>query len=152
MVITITSLSELKVIAGQIAGKLSGGEIIGLIGDLGAGKTTFSQFLAQALGVQTQINSPTFVIMKIYPAKSGNIKSVCHIDAYRLNSPSDLADLGVFDYLGQPDTVSLVEWADKCCSILPAHTTYLEIKIQEQENSRQLTISDQFLLAETDLA
>jgi len=92
---------------------LKGGEVIGLIGDLGAGKTVFAKGLAYGLGIKRNINSPTFVLMKVYPANLNRIKQLCHIDAYRLKLKEDLMNIGSDDYLGQKDTVTIIEWADR---------------------------------------
>lgn len=90
--------------AGMLAKQLQGGEIIFLTGNLGTGKTTFTQGLALALGISERVNSPTFVIMKQY----FNLPlSLIHIDAYRLEGSSQ--DLGFMDYLDD-QTVMLIEW------------------------------------------
>ncbi len=97
----------------DLAKKLKGGEIIALEGDLGAGKTVFSQGLCAGLGYKKQVQSPTFVLMKIYPLTKEKIKQICHIDAYQLNSWKDLEAIGAQDYLNQKETVTIIEWADK---------------------------------------
>mgnify|MGYP000223841076 CR=1 FL=1 len=118
-IITKTT-EETKKWAHDYAQALEGGEIIGLIGDLGAGKTTFSQGLALGLGIKQNVNSPTYVIMKIYPVNipGSSIKNLVHIDAYRLESESDLEAIGALEYFGRKDTVVLIEWADKLALIL----------------------------------
>jgi tRNA threonylcarbamoyladenosine biosynthesis protein TsaE len=75
--------------------KLKGGEVIGLIGELGAGKTVFTKGLGKGLKIKEVISSPTFVLMKIYKTKNKNIKSLIHIDAYRLQSEKDLEIIGI---------------------------------------------------------
>ena len=93
---------------------LKGGEIIGLIGDLGAGKTSFTKGIANALGVKNIITSPTFVIMKVYEGR----KKLVHIDAYRLTGYNDLRAIGLEDHLNN-DTIIVIEWADKLKEELP---------------------------------
>jgi tRNA threonylcarbamoyladenosine biosynthesis protein TsaE len=101
-------------IAKEIAKNLIGGDILGLIGNLGAGKTTFTQALGKALGIKQNITSPTFVLMKIYPVSSHpTIKQLCHIDAYRITGEADLLAIGAQDYIGEPDTLAIIEWADR---------------------------------------
>lgn len=90
-----------------------GGEVLGLIGDLGAGKTIFTKGLAQGLGIKQNINSPTFVLMKVYPVKRGKIKNFVHIDAYRINNYQALVAIGADDYFYDPESVVVVEWADR---------------------------------------
>jgi len=90
-----------------------GGEVIGLIGDLGAGKTTFAKGLALGLGVKVNVNSPTFVLMKVYPVKKGKIKNLVHIDAYRIDCWEDLEVIGADEYFYNPESVVVIEWADR---------------------------------------
>ena len=123
--------------ANDFAKTLKGGETIGLIGDLGAGKTCFSQSLAAALGIKETVNSPTFVIMKVYENNSGLAKNICHVDAYRLNSYQDLEALGIEDYISNPNAIVIIEWADKVKNGLPNDTIYLEFK-HDGENRRTI--------------
>lgn len=136
--------------AKKLAKTLRGGEVIGLVGDLGAGKTIFAKGLAAGLGIKKRITSPTFVIMKIYeiknqkparnasPIKAGGskIKNFTHIDAYRLKSARDLIAIGAKDYLGRSDTVSVIEWADKVMVVLPKKTMFVNIK--SQKNNKRI--------------
>ncbi|MCG2690967.1 tRNA (adenosine(37)-N6)-threonylcarbamoyltransferase complex ATPase subunit type 1 TsaE [Candidatus Parcubacteria bacterium] len=121
--------------AKKFAKRLKGGEIIGLTGDLGAGKTVFAKGLAAGLGVKKNITSPTFVLMKVYQTKYPNIKYLIHIDAYRLKTPQDLIAIGAEEYFNRPDTVTVIEWADKIKKILPKKTKYIGI-INKDENKR----------------
>ena len=101
--------------AKSFAKKLKGGEVIGLIGDLGAGKTIFTKGLAAGLGVKQNITSPTFVLMKIYKIRNpkSEIRNLAHLDAYRIKSPQDITAIGAEEYFNRPDTVTIIEWADK---------------------------------------
>jgi tRNA threonylcarbamoyladenosine biosynthesis protein TsaE len=118
--------------AKEFAKSLKGGEVLGLSGDLGAGKTVFAKGLAAGLNVKETVTSPTFVIMKIYPADLGKIKKFVHIDAYRIKG-NDIYHLGGNDYLGRPDTVSLVEWVENVRS-----KTDILINIEIDGNSRKI--------------
>src|SRR4030042_6073968 len=92
--------------AKKFAKTLKGGEVIGLVGDLGAGKTIFAKGLASGLGVKQTVNSPTFVIMKIYKirgTKSG-IRNLIHVDAYRIKKADEINSIGITDYLHRTDT------------------------------------------------
>jgi tRNA threonylcarbamoyladenosine biosynthesis protein TsaE len=117
---TIThSEKETFALAKKLGKKARGGEVYALSGDLGAGKTVFVRGFAAGLGIKRNINSPTFVLMKIYPVKKNKtIKHLCHIDAYRLKSARDLAAIGAADYLGHKDSVCLIEWPEKVKKIL----------------------------------
>jgi len=125
-------------LAKTFAQKLKGGEIIGLIGDLGAGKTVFTQGLAQALKIKQVIASPTFVIMKVYPVKHKTIKQLVHIDAYRIKSAADIVAIGAIDYFNRADTVTVIEWADNIKNILPSKTKYITIKIDGEKRQIEL--------------
>jgi tRNA threonylcarbamoyladenosine biosynthesis protein TsaE len=114
----------------NLAKKFNSGQVIGLVGDLGAGKTALSKGLAQGLGIKTTITSPTFVIMKVYPIKNHfGLSQFCHIDAYRLHSFGDLETIGAIEYLQDPKTLTVIEWADRIKSGLPKKTKFIKIKI-----------------------
>lgn len=118
--------------AKSFAKKLKGGEVIGLIGELGAGKTIFTKGLAKGLGIKNNIQSPTFVIMKIYQITNPKlpIKQLVHIDAYRLKTERDLEAIGATEYLNDTKTVVVIEWADRIKKILPKNTILINIKIK----------------------
>ncbi|USN53451.1 MAG: tRNA (adenosine(37)-N6)-threonylcarbamoyltransferase complex ATPase subunit type 1 TsaE [Candidatus Nomurabacteria bacterium] len=87
-----------------------GGTLVLLYGPVGAGKTTFTQALAKSLGVKEPVRSPTFVLVKMYSTLGKKIQRLMHIDAYRLGSFAEVEDLGMSEYLGQKNTVTVVEW------------------------------------------
>ena len=93
--------------------------VVGLYGDLGAGKTTFTQAVAKALGISETVNSPTFLIMKSYPLPSTLYRLLIHIDAYRLKSSDELRKLRFDELLADPQNLILIEWADKVADLLP---------------------------------
>ena len=124
--------------AKNFAKKLKGGEVIGLTGELGAGKTVFAKGLAAGLGIKKNITSPTFVLMKIYPVKCreasrAGIRYFVHIDAYRLKSARDLIAIGAKDYLRRPKTVSVIEWADKIKDIFSKKTKFIKIIVNKKQ-------------------
>lgn len=99
--------------------------IVGLIGDLGTGKTTFVQKVGRALGITEPITSPTFVIQKIYELQNQPFKKLVHIDAYRLDSAEELAKLKWDELISDPGNLVMVEWADKVTEIMPEGTINL---------------------------
>lgn len=114
--------------AKEFTKELKGGDVIGLLGNLGAGKTVFSQGVAKELGIKEKINSPTFVYMKIYDVKNHpTIKKFCHIDAYRLEDEAKLINIGAIEYVGEPSVLTLIEWSDKQ-KIFKYRKIILEIK------------------------
>lgn len=116
--------------------QLVGGGVIALSGCLGAGKTKFVQGLASGLGVVTKVNSPTFNIMKVYLTKHKSIKTLCHVDAYRLQSENDLSALGIDEFFDSLTTVTVIEWADKVKKILPQNTTFIDIQLMKKSERR----------------
>ncbi|MEA3248776.1 MAG: tRNA (adenosine(37)-N6)-threonylcarbamoyltransferase complex ATPase subunit type 1 TsaE [Patescibacteria group bacterium] len=131
MPITIKTIDDMKEYARKIAVDLHGGDIIGLVGELGAGKTTFTQFLAEALGVTKDIKSPTFILFREYAAgpdlRVRGILKLVHADAYRIEDEDELWSIGFDDIITEPDTVTVIEWADKLPSMRD-YSTYREFK------------------------
>ncbi|MDP2630496.1 MAG: tRNA (adenosine(37)-N6)-threonylcarbamoyltransferase complex ATPase subunit type 1 TsaE [Candidatus Uhrbacteria bacterium] len=117
--------------AGQLVKELHGGDVLALQGNLGAGKTTFTQFLAKELGIKEQITSPTFVLMKLYtlPVSTNGITRLCHIDAYRLESSDELEAIGAQEYIGSPDTLSLIEWPEKVQGSVPKNAIWISFEL-----------------------
>lgn len=96
--------------------------VVGLYGELGAGKTTFVQSLAKVLGVTETVTSPTFVLEKIYTLKNQKFLRFIHIDAYRLECSDELRKLGFDDIKSDGGNFIVIEWADKVEDILPKNT------------------------------
>lgn len=121
----ISTLAKLDAFAKQTVVGFKGGEVLALVGPLGAGKTTFVQYLGKHLGVVERLTSPTFTLMHIHNTKHSAITHLVHIDAYRLSGPAELEAIGVEDYLGKPGVVSVVEWGEKVETLLPKKTQWL---------------------------
>jgi tRNA threonylcarbamoyladenosine biosynthesis protein TsaE len=102
--------------AAEVANTLQPGDVILLEGDLGAGKTTFVQGLAAALGVNAPVTSPTFTLMNVYPTPRGF--DLVHVDAYRLEQLSELVDLALPEMLDD-GAVVVIEWGERAAPILP---------------------------------
>src|SRR3989344_1689685 len=117
---TTHSDNETKELGKKIAAQLKGGDIVCLYGELGSGKTTLVKGLAEGLGIKEDITSPTFTLMNIYKIfnNASSIWQLIHIDTYRLNDEHELLEIGVEDYLGKPNTVTLIEWPEKIAEIL----------------------------------
>ena len=93
--------------------------VVALSGDLGAGKTTFTQALAKALGILDSVQSPTYVLMKSYPIAYKEFTKLVHIDAYRLSSATEFAALKPGSFLQDPGTLVCIEWPEKVEGALP---------------------------------
>lgn len=115
--------------------------VVGLFGDLGSGKTTFSQALGKELGVEDVMTSPTFVIEKIYllNGQAGNFKNLIHIDAYRLDSGGELLTLGFAEVLKNPENLILIEWPERVEEVLPKDMIKLYFKFIS-ENEREIDL------------
>lgn len=115
--------------------------IVAISGDLGAGKTTFVQYLAKELGILETVTSPTFTIMKIYQTKEGcEFARLVHMDAYRIDSLEELRPLQLSEIFLEENTLVCIEWAEKIKDFLPANTIYLSFETIS-ENSRLITIT-----------
>jgi tRNA threonylcarbamoyladenosine biosynthesis protein TsaE len=108
--------------------------VVGLSGNLGAGKTAFTKGVAQALGITEEITSPTFVIMKLYPTKSTSWKQLVHVDAYRLEKPAEVEVLGFEGLIADPGNLVLIEWPENIEGSLRAGENYLPITFSVLEN------------------
>ena len=138
---------ETLAFAEKFAKTLRGGEVVALIGELGAGKTVFTRGLAHGLGIKERVQSPTFLLMKIYDAKTQKaaktqkIKFLCHVDAYRLSNAAELADIGILDWLGRADTVTVIEWADKVAALLRNKKVIkINFKLGDKEGERKVEV------------
>jgi len=138
----IYSLEGLEELASGIAKTLEGGEVIALFGDLGSGKTTFTQFLARALGVKKRVPSPTFVVMRAYDDLNLRGVSLHHYDFYRLDSLEEIRDLGIEEDFKDPKTICVIEWAEKAEELLPEER--FEIKFKTIDKDKRAIEFDKF--------
>jgi len=113
-VVKTRSAEATRALGKRYAGTLSGGACVALVGDLGTGKTTFVQGLAQGLGIKTLVSSPSFLILQEYVGRL----LLFHLDAYRLHSADELFEIGFEDYLDAGGLV-VVEWGEKVRDALP---------------------------------
>ncbi len=133
---TTHSAEETILLGTKIGWKLKPGDIIAMQGTLAAGKTTITKGIAQALGIDDTITSPTFCLISEYYGKM----PLYHMDVYRLDSIEDFVNLGTDDML-YGDGVSIIEWSEKIMSELPKRTIVLKITPQE-DNSRLIEIDN----------
>lgn len=112
---TLHSLQDMYALATEVASEISGGEILGLEGELGSGKTEFVRGLAIALGSKDKVRSPSFTLLNVYRTTHPTIKYLLHADLYRLqNSSSDvISEIGLDEWLGRDDVVIAIEWPKK---------------------------------------
>ena len=139
-IIETYSAQETYDLGKKIGEQLSPGSVLTLVGDLGVGKTVFSQGLAEGLGITEPVNSPTFTIIQIY---EGGRLPFYHFDVYRIGDISEMDEIGCEDYFWG-DGVCLIEWANLIEEILPEH--YTEITIEKNPEKgfdyRKITICE----------
>lgn len=122
IIFNINSPSEMNTFGVKIASKVPNGTVIGLLGDLGAGKTTLVRGVARGLNINEVVQSPTFNIMKLY--LKGD-RPLIHIDAYRLADIN--TDIGLDEYIGYETGLTMIEWPMYIEKLLPKDTLWIEI-------------------------
>lgn len=131
----VKTLGELETEAGRFVGTLAplknGATLVTLSGDLGVGKTAFTKAVARVLGVEETVTSPTFVLEKIYQlgCETPKFKRLVHIDAYRLETGSDLAPLGFDELMQDAGNLILLEWPEKVADALPTPAIKISITV-----------------------
>ncbi len=132
---TVKSLPETKRLAQDFAMSLNVGDMILLNGDLGAGKTTFTQYVFACLGVSEVVNSPTFAILKSYEGKF----TLHHFDTYRI-STEEAIEAGFDEVIDDKNSVIFIEWSENIKQLLPKKYIVVNIKIID-ENTREFEIT-----------
>ncbi len=135
----IPNLKELDDFAKRIAKNSFPSMFLGLIGDLGSGKTQFTKFFVKHLGGNIEdVVSPTFTIMNEYLTEK---YTIYHFDLYRLNSIEELEEIGYKDFFFDKNAITIVEWIDKIPEAIPDKHLIINFKFGEKENSRILEIT-----------
>ena len=139
MLFTSNSISDTYQLAKRFTQNISNGNIIALIGDLGTGKTTFTQGVAEALGIKENVGSPTFKLVSEY---KGEDSWLYHIDAYRLNGSNDFLNIGGEEYLNTEKGITIIEWADIISDLLDDSVIHIHFsRLKNNSDSRQINIS-----------
>ena len=132
--IYIKTLEDTDTLSKIVASNLFPGFILGLTGDLGSGKTTFTKYLSKHMGITDNLNSPTFTILKIYPNKKLDLY---HMDVYRLENIG--YDYELDDYI-YGNGVSVIEWYQYIITMLPEEFLKISIKV-DNDGLREVTIN-----------
>lgn len=133
-VIEVNSLEETDRLGQAIALRIPDQTCLGLIGTLGAGKTRLAQAIIAANGIErASATSPTFALLQSYVGSNPQVgdRIIHHLDAYRLRDDDEFFELGIEDFIGQPGTLTLIEWADRVADCLPAETLWIEIDLRD---------------------
>jgi tRNA threonylcarbamoyladenosine biosynthesis protein TsaE len=130
------SPEETRAVGEAVAALLRPGDVISLTGDLGAGKTTFVQGAARALGVQDPVLSPTFTLVREYRGRS----PIYHLDVYRLERLQDVLDLG-FEELVDRRAIVFIEWGDAIDALLPPEHLQVELTLPADGQERRLSVA-----------
>lgn len=138
----VRGIAELREVAREFLEQISPRDtavVVGLVGELGAGKTTFVKQIAHILGVDSSITSPTYVILKKYPIPDYTFNNLIHIDAYRIESAEELQRLKWEELLKDPQNLIFLEWPRNVSEILPED--WMEIRLAVTGNStRDITM------------
>lgn len=134
----VSSVEETWKLAERLAGELKPGDVVCLEGDLGAGKTTFVQGLAAALGLPGRVTSPTFCLVQEHEASDGRL--LVHMDLYRLTSEDDVIAIGWEDYLSRGAVVA-VEWPERAGSLIPEGARHVTFAILDGDERRRIEIA-----------
>ena len=135
----------------MLARELRGGEIICLSGELGSGKTTFTQGVLKGLGAKGPYTSPTFIVMKALQrskvktskvknsSQNSKVKNIYHIDAYRVG-PKDILDLGWEEIIADKNNIVIIEWAERIKRIIPRKAIWIKFS-HKGKNEREIIIN-----------
>ena len=141
MIIETNSSQETKELGKKMAERAKPGDVFTLVGDLGVGKTVFTQGIAEGLGIDEPVNSPTFTIVQEY--ESGRMPFY-HFDVYRIGDPEEMDEIGFDDYI-YGDGLCLIEWADLIEEILPEKRVAIRIEkdLEKGFDYRRITIQEE---------
>ena len=132
------SIQDTQKVAKNLAKKTPPGSVIALIGELGAGKTTFTKGFAREMGVKDPVTSPTFKLVSEYKGKKYVLN---HVDAYRMEGPKDFLNIGGEEYLTAKNSITIIEWGDLLSDLLSEETITVHFKrIKIPKESRKIEI------------
>lgn len=136
MTIEVNSESEMKQLGKKLGALLAGGEILELVGDVGAGKTTLTKGIGEGMAVDDDVQSPSFTISRVYDARDG--LQLAHYDFYRLHDPGIMA-AELHETLSDARVATVIEWAEIVSGVLPEDQLTITIT-SPTESSRQVTL------------
>lgn len=129
MIKELNTIEDTQVFAQALAKDIKRGQVICLVGDLGAGKTTMTQYLCAALGVTEYVTSPTFNLMNTYTGFLRNESvEIHHFDVYRIDDPDEMLEIGFDDFV-YGDGICIIEWANQVKDLLPENCIWIELSL-----------------------
>lgn len=135
-----TSADGTRSFASAVASVVRGGDLIVLAGEMGAGKTAFTQGLAKALGVTEQVTSPTFTLVRSYDTDRGGRRlTLHHLDVYRLDRLGEVADLAIEELI-DPTSVTVIEWGDAISTELPDDRVEITLTFGDEPDDREISV------------
>ena len=138
MEVICNSVEETKKFASRLSNEFKKGQVVALKGDLGSGKTTFSQGIAEGLGIEQHVGSPTFKLVSEYV---GEVLKLYHVDCYRLNNYNEFLNLGGENLLLPDNGITLIEWANIIQELLPEDVIEIVFsRVKGEPNKRLLKI------------
>ena len=135
----VNGLDELRPVALNLLERLNDASVVVLVGEMGAGKTTFTQTVLLAMGIESLEGSPTYSIINEY--NSPFYGRVCHLDLYRLNSLEEALDIGIEELIYK-NVICFIEWPEKIIDLLPINTIWVYLRANE-DLSRIITLKDE---------
>jgi tRNA threonylcarbamoyladenosine biosynthesis protein TsaE len=135
--ILVATDNDMKTLGCKLGEQFRGGEVVELIGDVGAGKTTLAKGVAEGLKVDDDVQSPSFTISRTYQARDG--LTLEHYDFYRLHEAGVMAH-ELSESIADPKTVVLVEWAETVASVLPEERIVIRISYHPDDDGRSLEV------------
>ncbi len=130
------SAAETQETGRTLAAELAPGDVVALTGALGSGKTQCVIGICEGLGVTAHVSSPTFTIVNEYPAKSC---TVAHVDLYRIETPEELAELGLQEYCSPP-YICVIEWGERARPYLPKDVWWVTLEYSQSPHERVIRI------------
>ena len=136
--IKLDSISATQKFASEMAAKIQNPCVIAMTGDLGSGKTTFTQGFARGMGIKDNVGSPTFKLVSEY---KGEHLLLNHVDCYRLENEKDFFNIGGEKYLEPDGAITIIEWSEKITNVIPRDAIIIDFKrIPEKPDVRILMI------------
>jgi tRNA threonylcarbamoyladenosine biosynthesis protein TsaE len=139
------SPEETEKIASDLAASCKPGTIIALHGELGAGKTAFAKGFARSIGIKNPISSPTFTVVQEYKTRDSHPKQeirLFHIDLYRIETEEKSIAFGIEEFLFNPYTFVLIEWAERIPSLLPENTIHITMEYSDANPDHRIITTE----------